>query len=82
MNLATAAPPLQVGFPGIRVVPLANGSWRVTRADGALVGNVEPVADEAGSRYRARRFVARDAGFRLVGEFWTPVDAVDALRFG
>lgn len=82
MNLATAAAPLDVGFPGIRVVPLANGSWRVTRSDGALVGNVEPVVDEAGPRFRARRFAPREHGFRLVGEFWTPADAVDALRFG
>lgn len=82
MNLATAASPLERSFPGIAVVPLANGSWRVTRRDGTLVGNVEPVAEEAGTRYRAKRFTPRDRGFRPIGEFWTPAEAVDALRFG
>ncbi len=82
MNLATAATPLERSFPGIAVVPLANGSWRVTRRDGVLVGNVEPVADAGGQRFRARRFSMRERGFRPIGEFWTPTEAVDALRFG
>lgn len=82
MNLATSAAPLERSFPGITVTPLANGSWRVARRDGALVGNVEPISDEAGQRYRARRFVARSRTFRPIGEFWTPAEAVDALRFG
>lgn len=81
MNLGTAAAPLEHPVRGTAVVPLANGSWRVTRRDGTLLGNVEPVNEERGTRYRAKRFT-RDRRFRAIGEFWTAHEAVDALRFG
>jgi hypothetical protein len=78
VNLPLAAPPLEVTTPGVRVVPLASGRWRVTSRSGGLLGHLER-SDEG---FRAMRFSVRDRGFRMLGEFRTATDAADALRFG
>ena len=76
MNLPATV--VDIRTPGVDVVPLASGKWRVVSRSGALLGHVEP----AGEGYRAMRFSVRERGFRMLGEFRTATDAADALRFG
>ena len=80
--LDRAAPaPLTAAHPGLAIVPLHSGDWRVTRRDGAVLGYVERVGDGADARYRGKRMVARERRFTVLGEFWSADDAVDALQF-
>lgn len=76
MNLPATA--VDIRTPGVAVVPLASGKWRVVSRSGALLGHVEP----ADGGYRAMRFSVRERRFRMLGEFRTATDAADALRFG
>jgi hypothetical protein len=78
MNLPAAVPPLEVATPGVQVVPLASGRWRVTSRTGRLLGHLE-AADEG---FRAMRFSVRERGFRVLGEYRTATDAADALHYG
>ena len=70
----------------VRVVSLASGMLRVTRADGAVLGYLEEVAvdgagaDAAAPRFRAKRMLAHERRFAIVGDYWTREDALDALR--
>lgn len=66
----------------IRVVPLASGMLRVTRVDGAVLGYLEQVesTDASAPRFRAKRMLARERRFALVGDYWTREDALEALR--
>lgn len=75
----TASPTLDVATPGVRVVPLASGRWRIVGRTGALLGLLE-AADGGG--YRALRFSVRERGYRMLGDFRSATDAADALRFG
>ncbi|MGV3713681.1 hypothetical protein [Pseudolysinimonas sp.] len=77
MNLPQTAP-LTVSTPGVDVVALKGGKWRVTSRTGTLLGHLEAVA---GGGYRAMRFSVRERGFRMLGDFRTATDAADALRF-
>ena len=71
---------------GIVVVSLSEspGStdalWRVTRADGDVVGYVERYAEARGTRFRAKRMIVRQQRFVSVGEFWSMDDALDCFR--
>jgi hypothetical protein len=77
VNLPATA--LDIRTPGVRVVPLAGGRWRILGRTGALLGLLETDGD---GEYRALRFSVRERGYRLLGEFRTATDAADALRFG
>jgi hypothetical protein len=77
VNLPAAA--LDVSTPGVQVVPLASGRWRVLGRTGALLGLLESGDD---GEYRALRFSVRQRGYRVLGQFRTATDAADALRFG
>ncbi len=77
MNLPATA--LDVRTPGVQVVPLASGRWRILGRTGALIGLLERSDDDG---FRALRFSARERGYRLLGQFRTATDATDALRFG
>lgn len=56
--------------------------WRVQDAGGRILGHLRVVADPHGLRYRAERLHLATRAFRIVGEFWCPDDAVQALRHG
>jgi len=56
--------------------------WRVQDPTGRILGHLRIVADPLGLRYRAERLHLATGAFRLVGEFWRPDDAVQALRNG
>ncbi len=78
----------QISAPLIRVrrdinlVQLHDDLWRVTRADGDVLGYVESYLEEQGRRFRSKRLIARQRRFVPLGEFWSFDDAVDCLRFG
>jgi len=76
VNLPLLSPDLEVATPGIRVVPLSSGRYRVLSRSGALLGMLEH--SEGG--VRALRFSVRERGFRDLGEFPTATRAADALR--
>jgi hypothetical protein len=83
MNISPPTTSLDVTASGVQMVALAGGVWRIISTRGAeMLGHLEAVDDERGRRYRAKRFVVRERRFRVIGEFWTATDAVDAVRFG
>jgi hypothetical protein len=67
---------------GIVVVALNDALWRVTRADGDVVGYVERFTESRGTRFRAKRMIVRQQRFVPVGEFWSMDDALDCFRVG
>lgn len=56
--------------------------WRVQDDANRIIGHLRIVPDPLGVRYRAERLHLATGGFRLVGDFWRPDDAVAALRSG
>ncbi|HWH27190.1 MAG TPA: hypothetical protein VNT53_11170 [Pseudolysinimonas sp.] len=84
LELPTALP-LTSAPRGLTVVPRRGALWRVTRADGVVLGYVEKVSDGGGAsgggtRFRSKRLRERATGFHIIGDFWSADDAVDALR--
>jgi hypothetical protein len=77
---ATDAPRLASGTT-LRLASIAADRWRVVDPSGRIVGHLAARRDPGGARYRARRYHAASRAFLDVGEFWSPDDAVDALRF-
>lgn len=77
---APTTPVLRVGTP-VRLIAAAAGLWRVVDRRGMIIGHVETLTRSHGVRYRARRFHAPSRTFRDLGEFWSPDDAVDCVRF-
>jgi hypothetical protein len=73
----TVAPRLR---RGIVVVSLNEALWRVTTADGGVLGYVERFAEKRGTRFRAKRMIVRQQRFVPVGEFWSMDDALDCFR--
>ena len=65
----------------IRLAAAAPALWRVIDASGRVIGHIQALAEDAGVRYRARRFHVGSRGFRDLGEFWSVGDAIDCLRF-
>lgn len=66
----------------INLVQLHDELWRVTRADGDVLGYVESFMEPRGRRFRSKRLIALQKRFVSLGEFWSFDDAVDCLRFG
>lgn len=66
----------------INLVQLHDELWRVTRADGDVLGYVESFMEPRGRRFRSKRFIVLHKRFLELGEFWSFDDAVDCLRFG
>lgn len=64
-----------------RLLPVSENTWRVIATDGRVLGQIRAVPSAAGTRFQARRFDAAVAGFREVGEFWSPDEACDCLRW-
>lgn len=76
--ILTTEPRLQIRTPGVRVVPLRGGKWRVTSRDGALLGFFEATGN---GEFRATRYSVRERRFRVLGEFRNATSATDALRY-
>ncbi len=65
-----------------RLIRASDHLWRVQDASGRIMGHLRVIADPLGLRYRAERLHLATGMFRLVGDFWRPDDAVQALRNG
>ncbi len=64
-----------------RLVRAGDHLWRVHDRDDRILGHLRIAADPLGLRYRAERIVLATGDFRLIGEFWTPDEAVQTLRY-
>ncbi|MET0296288.1 MAG: hypothetical protein ABW024_02720 [Microbacterium sp.] len=79
-DAATTRTPTIEGDSRVQLSPAAPSLWRVIAA-GRIIGHLQALADDAGVRYRARRFHPGSRSFRDLGDFWTAADAIDCLRF-
>lgn len=73
-------PTVPPGVP-LRLLSAAPSLWRVVDLRGRAIGHLQAVTRAGGVRYRARRFHAASRAFLELGEFWSPSDALDCLRF-
>lgn len=64
----------------VQLAAAAPSLWRVVSA-GRIIGHLQALVDDAGVRYRARRFHAGSRAFRDLGDFWSAADAIECLRF-
>lgn len=72
----------QLSSPRERLMRASDQLWRVQDADGRILGHLRIVPDPLGLRYRSERLHLATGAFRIVGEFWSPDDAVQSLRNG
>lgn len=54
--------------------------WRVHASPSRVIGHLRALPTDRGVRYRAERLHLATGVFRLVGDFWSPDDAIAALR--
>jgi hypothetical protein len=66
--------------PGISLVELANGQWRVTRATGEVLGYIESVDEGRDRKFSSRRLVSNQRASLPLGDFWQMDDAIDCFR--
>lgn len=66
--------------PREHLVRAAENLWRVHDAHDRIIGHLRTLWHPLGVRYRAERLHLATGTFRLIGEFWSPDDAVSALR--
>lgn len=60
---------------------VAAGLWRIADPRGVVVGHVRAIAADDEWRYAAERFHTATGRFRRLGEFWSPADALECLRY-
>jgi hypothetical protein len=65
---------------GLTVTAVAPGLWRVSRAQGPVLGHVERRRHEGVERYAARRLVGGGIRSMELGEFWSATDAAECFR--
>ena len=73
--------PILTRGTAVRLASAGPSLWRVLDGAGRVLGHLQAVSDGGGTRFRARRFHAASRAFRDLGDFWSPDDAVDCLRF-
>lgn len=67
---------------GLSFVQLNNGLWRITRADGSVLGYVDQAESESKSGgYRAKRLSGDRRSFFTLGDFRSFDEALECLRF-
>ncbi len=80
MTTLAFAGDLTVGRLGIQLTQVHDQLWRVTRPDGDVLGYLERFDVREGLRYRAKRLIARQRRFIVMGEFWSVDDAIECFR--
>jgi hypothetical protein len=65
----------------VRLTAAAPALWRVVDRSGRVIGHLQAISEDAGVRYRARRFHAAARALIDLGDFWSAADAIDCLRF-
>lgn len=76
----SSAPPLAPAS-GYRLVSAGPQLWRVIDRAGTIIGHLSAHRLGDAVRYRARRYHPGTRLLRDVGEFWSPDDALDCLRY-
>ena len=66
----------------VTLVQLNDDLWRVTRADGDVLGYIERFLERGLDRFRAKRMIVAKQRFYPVGEFWLMNDAVECFQPG
>lgn len=66
---------------GVATIRLHEDLWRITRADGEVLGYVERHTTAAGARFTAKRMLQRQRRFMPIGDFWSLGDTLDCFRF-
>jgi len=66
----------------VALVQLNDDLWRVTRADGDVLGYIERFLERGLDRFRAKRMIVAKQRFYPVGEFWLMDDAVECFLPG
>jgi len=74
-------PAYPVQRAGVQVVPLANLRWRVTRGQGQVLGYVDEVEVADAPRWQSKRMRHGTAQMVVLGEFDSPGDALDMVRW-
>lgn len=79
--MITQTPTPHSPAPGTRVElrTAAPGLYRVVDARNRIVGHIQLVAHELGTRYRARRYHPDRHVFADLGDFWSIDDALACL---
>lgn len=80
MTILDFAPATRVK-DGVATVQLHDDLWRITRADGEVLGYIERSATPAGPRFLAKRMLQRQRRFLPIGEFWDFGAAMECFRF-
>ncbi len=73
-------PAPRLSSPREHLVRAGASLWRVTDHRESVLGHLRVVETAQGVRYRAERLRRSSGGFVTVGAFWSPDDAVQALR--
>lgn len=66
----------------VTLVQLNDDLWRVTRADGDVLGYIERFLERGLERFRAKRMIVAKQRFYPIGEFWVMDDAVECFQPG
>lgn len=66
----------------VTLVQLNDDLWRVTRADGDVLGYIERFLERGLDRFRAKRMIVAKQRFYPIGEFWLMDDAVECFQPG
>lgn len=66
----------------VTLVQLNDDLWRVTRADGDVLGYIERFIERGLDRFRAKRMIVAKQRFYPIGEFWLMDDAVECFQPG
>lgn len=80
MTILDFAPTARV-TSGVATIQLHDDLWRVTRADGEVLGYVERSSSPAGSKFHAKRMLPRQRRFIGIGDFWDFEAAMECFRF-
>lgn len=80
-TLESAVGPVLTRSRTLRLALAGPALWRVLDPAGHVLGHLQTIDHEWGTRYRARLFHPASRAFRDLGDFWSPDDAVDCLRF-
>ena len=81
MTVLDFAPTRGAASDAVQTVQLHDDLWRVTRADGEVLGYIDRAVTAAGERFASRRMLPRQRRFIPVGEFWRFSDAMECFRF-
>lgn len=65
----------------VTTVQLHDDLWRITRADGEVLGYIERSTSAAGERFLAKRMLHVQRRFLPIGDFWSLGDALECFRF-